>query len=161
MLPDKSRHYLLLGLEGTPSVVERLLHDAGDSDFDRRPDPERFTLREVMGHLADWEGVWLERAERMRCEDNPHLPGYDEAQWAIDHTYSRMDVAEQTRRFRSGRQKLMALLRDLSPEEWQRPCSHDEWGASDIEAMAVLILGHDGYHTRQIAEWVAVGTEAP
>jgi hypothetical protein len=36
-----------------------------------------------------------------------------------------------------------------------RPCTHDEWGPSNIEAMAVLVLGHDGYHTKQIAEWLS------
>ena len=32
---------------------------------DRKPDPERFTIREVVAHMADWEGVWLERARRV------------------------------------------------------------------------------------------------
>ena len=157
MLPAKSRFYLLQGFAGTPDVIERLLENASEADFDRRPDPDRFTIREVMGHLADWEGVWLERAKRMAKEENPHLQGYDEAQWAIDHDYARMDVAEQVARFRAGREALHAFISGLSPEDWQRPCRHDEWGPSNIEAMTVLVLGHDGYHTKQIAEWLNSG----
>ena len=142
------------GLAGTPIVIDRLLSEAATQDYDRRPDPERFTIREVMGHLADWEGVWLERARRMATEDNPHLQGYDEGQWAIDHDYAHMEVSEQIERFRAGREQLNRFLNSLKPDDWQRPCRHDEWGPSNIEAMAVLVLGHDGYHTRQIAEWL-------
>ena len=154
MLPAKSRYYMMHGLAGVPAVIESLLDGATEADFDRRPDPERFTIREVMGHLADWEGVWLERAKRMAQEDNPHLQGYDEGQWAIDNDYAHMDVAEQVARFRSGREAMVSFLKSLPPEAWGRTCTHDEWGSSSIEAMAVLVLGHDGYHTSQIAEWL-------
>jgi uncharacterized damage-inducible protein DinB len=154
MLPAKSRYYMMHGLNGTPIVVERLMKTATEADFDRRPDPDRFTIREVMGHMADWEGVWLELAKRMANEDNPHLQGYDEGQWAIDHNYGEMDVPQQVARFRTGRETLVAFLNSLKPEDWQRPCRHDEWGPSNIESMAVLVLGHDGYHTRQIADWL-------
>lgn len=155
MLPPKVLHYLLEGLAATPVVIDRMLQEATEADYDRRPDPERFTLREVMGHLADWEGVWMERATRIVHEEHPHLRGYDEGQWAIDHNYGRMDVREQQARFRDGRARLVTLLRDLSPDQWQRTAGHDEWGEITMAGMATLILGHDGYHTRQVAEWLA------
>src|SRR5258708_3599403 len=128
MLPAKARHYLLEGLRGTPVVVDRLLREAIETDFDRRPDPARFTIREVMGHLADWEGVWMERASRILNEDHPSLPGYDEGQWAIDHDYAHMNVAEQQTRFRVGRARFADLFRGLSPDQWERTANHGEWG---------------------------------
>src|SRR2546430_2130653 len=140
MLPDKARHYLLEGLNGTPVVIDRLLRDATDADFDRRPDPARFTIREVMGHLADWEGVWLERATRILGEEHPSLPGYDEGRWAIDHDYAHMDVAEQQARFRDGRARLTSLLHKLSREQWDRTANHGEWGEITLAGMATLIL---------------------
>lgn len=154
MLPEKARYYLMHGLTATPVVIDRLMQDATSEDYDRRPDPERFTLREVLAHLADWEGVWMERMQRMRDEDRPFLPGYDEGQWAIDHNYAEADVAEQLARFREGRQKMLAFLRDLTSEQWDRPGQHGEVGAITIASLAVLVAGHDGYHTRQIIEWL-------
>src|SRR6185369_15230445 len=154
MFPDKARFYVMQGLAGAPYVIDRLLQGAASDEFDKRPDPERFTIREVMGHLADWEGVWLERLIRIRDEDNPYLPGYDEGQWAIDHDYAHMDVREQQSRFRDGREKLVSALKGLTPEQWERTASHGEWGSITVEAMAALVLGHDGYHTRQIADWL-------
>jgi uncharacterized damage-inducible protein DinB len=154
MLPEKALHYLKEGLAATPVVIDRLLREAAPEQYDLRPDPERFTLREVMGHLADWEGVWMERAQRILTEENPDLPGYDEGAWAIEHGYARMDVAEQQARFREGRAKLLALLDPLSAEEWTRTAQHSEWGEITLVGLATLVLGHDGYHTRQIAEWI-------
>ena len=72
MLPEKARFYLMKGLESAPVVIKRMLRTADSVDWDRRPDPERFSLREVLSHLADWEPIWLERIRRMAEEDNEH-----------------------------------------------------------------------------------------
>jgi uncharacterized damage-inducible protein DinB len=158
MLPDKARSYLLHGLSATPLVIDRLLKDATEAEFDRRPDPDRFTIREAMAHLADWEGVWMERISKMATEENPHLQGYDEGQWAIDNDYAHLDVHEQQARFREGRARLLAYLRDLPSDQWQRSGLHTEVGPVTIASLAVLVLGHDGYHTKQISEWLASGS---
>src|SRR5689334_15273409 len=110
MLPDQARGYLLHGLGATPVVVDRLLREATPDDYDRRPDPERFTLREVLAHLADWEPIWLERLRKLRTESQPALPSYDEGQLAIDHDYAHADVNEQQARFRDGRAALLRFL---------------------------------------------------
>jgi uncharacterized damage-inducible protein DinB len=152
-LPKQTIKYLLSGLAATPAVAERLLAGATDAELDARPDPERFTLREALAHMADWEGVWLERIERTLAEENPHLPGYDEGQWAIDHDYAHSVASEQLARLRTGREKIVARLSGLTPEQWARPASHSEWGNTTVFAMAALILGHDGYHLRQFVEF--------
>jgi len=154
MLVERARRYLATALAGTPAVVARLLRGAGPDDYDRRPDPERFTLREVIAHLADWEGVWWERLEAVRTRHRPVLPGYDEGQWAIDHDYAHADVERQLACFAERRRRLVALLESLGPQDWERVGLHTEVGEITLEGLAVLVLGHDGYHTRQIAEWL-------
>ena len=60
MMNERTRHYLLLDLESAPDVLARLLADMSDpAVYDRTPDPDRFTLREMVAHLADWEAVFL------------------------------------------------------------------------------------------------------
>jgi uncharacterized damage-inducible protein DinB len=154
MFPPKVKQYLIEGLTATPIVIAKMFEDARTIDPDRRPDPSRFTLREVLAHLADWEGVWLERMERMSTENNPALQGYDEGQWAIDHDYAHLDIFDQLAKFRAGRQTLVAFLRGLPEEGWERTGLHSEWGDVTVSTLATLVLGHDGYHTKQIAEWL-------
>jgi uncharacterized damage-inducible protein DinB len=154
MLPNAAGKYLLDGLAATPVVVDRLLAAAPEADYDRRPDPERFTTREMMAHLADWEPIWLERLTLIRDTDNPPLPNRDPDEWAARNSYGTADVAEQQARFRAGREKLLALLTALTPEQWERRGTHSAWGPLSMEELAVLVLGHDGYHLRQLAEWL-------
>ena len=150
-----ARRYLFTALEAAPALFDRLLSGLTDEETDRRPDPDRFTIREIMAHLADWEPVFLERLTRMRGEDHPTLPGYDEGQWAIDHGYAQTDWGAQARLFADRRRALVAFLRDCAPADWSRTADRPEIGTLTIESQALLIPLHDTYHLRQIAEWRA------
>lgn len=154
MLPEAGREYLLQGLAATPVVVDRLLRDATPEGYDRRPDPERFTLREALCHLAEWEEVWQGRFRALCEEAHPTLPNRDPDEAAERNDYAHAEVASQLERFREGRRQLVMQLRELSPEQWQRTGTHAKWGDLTVEALATLVLGHDGYHLRQIVEWL-------
>ena len=150
MLPDRIHLYLLLDLECAPAVLARLLADVTDPvAWDRRPDPDRFTLREMVAHLADWDGVFLGRMTQTRDEENATLRGLDEGQVAIDHDYAHADPQECLMRYEAGREKIVAFLRALSPEQWERVGTHTEVGPISLEAQAVLVAVHDGYHRQQ------------
>ncbi len=150
MLPDRIHLYLLLDLECAPAVLARLLADVTDpAAWDRRPDPDRFTLREMVAHLADWDGVFLGRMTQTRDEENATLRGLDEGQVAIDHDYAHADPQECLMRYEAGREKIVAFLRALSPEQWGRVGTHTEVGPISLETQAVLIAVHDGYHRQQ------------
>lgn len=160
MLPAAGRKYLLEGLAATPVVIDRLLASAGEADFDVRPDPERFTTREMLAHMADWEPIWIERFNRLLTEDDALLPNQDPDEVAARNRYSEQQVDGIALRFREGRQRLLKLLRGLSDQAWDRSGTHGEWGPITVEQLAVLILGHDGYHTRQLSEWLVFGHRA-
>ena len=155
MLPPFAMKYVLTGLEGTPDVVEALLHalPAEDTRWDARPDPERFTLREIVAHLADWEPIFSGRIERIRDEEMPFLPDVDEGNIAIQNDYAHSNPRACLARFRVGRAALLEILRVLPPSAWERLGNRDPIGVMTLENLVVLILGHDGYHTRQIAQW--------
>lgn len=156
MLHQYARRYILSSLEGTPDVLEQLLRGvkAEDVAWDRRPDPDRFTIREVVAHLADWDDVFLDRMTRTREQVEPILQGYDEGQVAKDRDYAHQDPHANLARFRKEREALIAFLRSLTAAEWERIGRHSEIGSISLESQAALICGHDGYHTRQIAEWL-------
>lgn len=148
-----ARRYVLHALEAGPVLVEALTAGLTDAEADRRPDPERFTLREVLCHLADWEPIWLERVSRIARESNPQLPSIDEGQMAIANDYAHQDLATQIARYRAGRENLIAFLRALSPADWERSGIRDELGDVTIDDIATFVIGHDGYHYRQLVEF--------
>jgi len=154
MLPDKVQEYLLHDLEATPDVFDALLESVPAMVYDRRPDPERFTLREVLAHLADWEDVFRGRLIQTRDQENATLIGLDEGQIALDHDYAHADPAESLARFRQGRGKSLALLHSLTPAQWDRTGQNTEIGPITLAEQVVLIAGHDGYHLQQVAQWL-------
>jgi len=150
-------NYTLDGLTGAPVALAGLLARATDAHWDHRPDPERFTLREVLAHLADWEPIWLERAGKILSEEGATLPGYDPDAFAREHDYAGADVQESLEEYRRGRAALLARLPELSDAAWNRRGRHGELGPLPLYQLAQLILGHDVYHLRQVAEWLEAG----
>ena len=80
MLLDSSyaRSYLFFALESAPTLLTGALAGLTEAEADLRPEPARFTIREVLAHLAEWDPVFSERLTRMQREENPILLGYDE-----------------------------------------------------------------------------------
>ena len=156
MLPEKVYHYLLIDLASAPDVLTVLLAGVTNpSDWDRKPDPDRFSLREMVAHLADWEGVFLGRLKQTRDEENAVLQGLDEGQVAIDHDYAHADPPECLARYRARRTEIVALLRGLSPALRERVGRHTEVGPISLAAQAVLIAAHDGYHRQQTVSYLS------
>lgn len=144
--------YILNGLEAAPRVQNRLLR--GVSEWDARPDPERFTLREMVAHLADWEEIWAMRVGRFLNEDHPMLESIDEGQLAAERDYAGQDPATNLRRYAEGRTKLVDLLRKLTLDSWSRTGHRQFVGDLTLFEMAALISGHDGYHLKQTVEFL-------
>ena len=145
--------YLLGALEAAPEVFEHLLQNLSEEEADFRPDPERFTLREVIAHVADWDAIFLMRMKRTRDEHEPFLPDIDEGQIALDHNYARSNVHEQLQVLAARRAQLAEFARGISPEQWQRVGVHERAGRLTLEGLATLIALHDTYHVRQVTQW--------
>ncbi|HEX5322983.1 MAG TPA: DinB family protein [Capsulimonadaceae bacterium] len=148
--------YLMGALEETPALFARLLDGIADEQADRRPDPDRFTIREVMAHLADWEPVLQERLRMTRDEDQPTLEVVDPAKRAIEHDYAHSDVREQLQLFAERRAATSAIVRNFTLEQWERKAIRPNIGAMTMESIVALIPLHDMYHLRQVAEWLSL-----
>jgi uncharacterized damage-inducible protein DinB len=147
------RKYLFTALEAQPALFERALAALTAEEADRRPDPERFSIREAVAHIADWEEIFLERMRRICEEDHPTLPGYDEGVLAVERDYASRDPVEQLARYREGRKKMVSFLRDRPASEWQRTADRPEIGTVTLEALAIIVTLHDTYHLEQVSEW--------
>lgn len=156
-LPDAARDYLLKALDGTPVVLSALLGSSPDDDpiWDKRPEPERFTLREVLAHLADWEPIWLERVAKIRTGSDPFLPSIDEGALAVSNRYDAMAPSESLQRFTEGRKVCVERFRTIDAGEWDLTGEREFVGPLTLQQLVYYILAHDAYHLRQAAEWAS------
>ncbi|BCM90997.1 hypothetical protein IAD21_02860 [Abditibacteriota bacterium] len=148
-----SRNYLLTALDATPNLCTALLHGLMEEEADFSPDPARFSIREVMAHLADWDQIFLARIKLTIKEETPPLKEFDEGQRALDFDYAHSDVWKELRLFHEHRPHVTEFLRALSTDEWERICFHPRIGHMSVEALATLVALHDTYHLSQIAQW--------
>jgi hypothetical protein len=155
------RGYLLQGIEGTPDTLRGLLHTlpAGDPRWDAVPDPQRFSLRGVLAHLADYEDVMAERFGRMLAENHPTLPDWDPGAAATEGGYDSRDPFESLSKIAESRPALVSRLRELPPESWLRTALREGVGDVTVEELLALMLFHDAYHLRQAAQWVQLTAE--
>jgi uncharacterized damage-inducible protein DinB len=141
--------YIRRSLRFTPLIIERLVKQLPDSAFDERFDPDRFTLREALCHLADWEPFFLERLKGAVTQDNFQITAYDEGQLAIDNDYTHQDVRKALERYKAGREAYANYAESLTAEQLDRPAFHPEQGALTAGDLIDIVVGHDVYHIEQ------------
>jgi hypothetical protein len=146
--------YLFKGLELSPVTVQRVVAQVPESAYDERRDPERFSFREAVAHLTDWEAINLERVQRGVAEPGCTVPGLDEAQRAIDLGYASLDPNDQAKLFGEKRLKTLEYLRTLADMDWEKVFYHSERGRITVLELTVSMLGHDVYHLEQFAEYM-------
>ncbi|MGZ8513285.1 MAG: DinB family protein, partial [Candidatus Limnocylindria bacterium] len=96
-------------LRGTPVVLRSLVRGLDGAAWRRRPAEGEWAAVEVVAHLADSDERAAARVRRMLAEDDPALPGYDQAALAEERRYLEMDPAEALDRFDQVRAEHVAL----------------------------------------------------
>lgn len=152
--------YLLPVLEFTPTILERMLDQTPASAIDRKTDPNRFTLREAIAHLADWEPIFLERVRAGVDNPGAKVFGIDESQRAIDQGYESWDPRESLRKFKAARKTTAEYLRSLSADDWESTVTHNEKGLMTAYDQANMLLGHDIYHLEHASQFSEAGAAA-
>lgn len=157
MYSDYLLNYILCGLKASPGHFETLFEGftEGDPRWDNRTDPDRFSPREALAHLADWEPIWVERMSRIINEDLPKIKSIDEGELAVLHDYAGSSPTESLQKFRAGRERVVALLESLSEPQWHRQGDREGVGPMSLFEMAAMITGHDGYHAIHARECLA------
>jgi len=118
----------------------------------RRPEgPGKWSMIEVIQHLADAELVWAYRLRQVLSEDRPVIAGYNQNEWAARLHYSEASLHEAFEQIRIFRAANLRLIQGLSEEQLQRVGIHEERGPETVEHMIRLFAGHDLVHRRQLA----------
>ena len=146
--------YVVGAIESNAQVFSYLLREVAEDStrWDARPDAERFSLREMVAHLLEYDTICRERFERMIREEEPELPNWDEDEAAAH--YANRNPLHDLQTLQDSRRMLAAWIEGLSEDEWQRVGSRPGVGKFSVEQGVSLMLGHDAYHLRQTVEWL-------
>ena len=136
--------------EATVPALRRIVEELDEDTLCRPEAPGKWSILEVIAHLADSELVYGYRLRLMVAHDEPEVPGYDQDLWARRLRYQQADPHQQLDRMESMREANLDFLRGLTEEEWQRIGHHSERGPESVRHLFRLLAAHDLVHLRQI-----------
>jgi len=147
-------YYLMPALAMGPDVIRTIIRNIPSEKWDTPTHPGRFTPRQVVAHLADWEPVLLDRIKIAINTPGGLAQGYDEMLWAVEHGYEQLDPHVQADLFIQRRKECIAFFENLPSDQWDRQYNHSERGLMSVYDTANMMVGHDMYHVEQIIHLV-------
>jgi hypothetical protein len=141
-------------LEATSAELSNLVAGKTEAQLNRRPAPEKWSVAEIMAHLAEAEVVFAFRVRLILGSNGTPIMGFDQDEWA--KRYRNSPVSQSLELQRAVRQANVALYKSLSPEQWQQFGMHSERGKETLSHILRLHAGHDVNHIRQIENILGV-----
>lgn len=138
-------------LAETPTVLRTAVAGLTPEQDGTPERPGKWSVRQVVQHLADSDVVGAFRFRMVLAHDAPELPGYDQDLFAERLRYQDTDLATALDDFEFLRNLNLRLLRRATPEDMKRVMRHAERGDEPLAHMIKLYAGHDVVHLRQIA----------
>ncbi len=134
--------------DGHREVLDAL-HEITPDQLDARTDPNEWSPRQVVHHLADSEMTSAIRLRRLIAEEDPQIVGYDEGAFAERLHYDR-PVDASLDALRASRSSTAEILDRLSETEWVRTGTHSESGPYSVETWLETYAAHAHEHAAQI-----------
>jgi hypothetical protein len=134
----------------TPTVLVELIEGVSEDDLRRRPLPDKWSVGEILAHLAEDELVSSWRYRQMIENSGCVLAAFDQDEWARRGDYPSWRPADALHLFRLLREGNLRMLGGLSAEEWTRHGVHAERGKITVKDLARHMAGHDMNHVDQI-----------
>ena len=138
-----------------PAKLARLLKGVTPARARKRPAPGKWSIAEIVAHIADTELVGGYRIRAILGAPGGPILGFDQDAWAAALHYEKRDLRQSFEQYRFLRQANLALLKTLTPEQWKHHGMHSERGAETVETVARMIAGHDLNHFQQIERILA------
>ena len=134
----------------TSKKLSRLIAGVSTSRLRKRPAPDKWSVVEILAHLADGEIVIGWRMRSILANPGTAIQAYDQNAWVRSGHYEKRDPKKSIEVHRVLREANLALLKSLSPSQWKQSGQHAERGQESIEHIVRLIAGHDINHIHQI-----------
>ena len=114
--------------------------------LDAAPIPGKWSSRQVVCHVADFEVVYADRMKRALAEYEPTVFGGDPDTFAAHLGYERRDIAAELQMVDCIRAQMVSILRDLGEGDFQRIVRHAEAGPLSLRQLLEGITDHIPHH---------------
>jgi hypothetical protein len=135
----------------TPGIIADLIDGVSPERLTARPAPGKWSVVEIVAHLAEDELVTSWRYRQMIENPGVALPGFDQDLWAKVGYYGEWTAADALAMFKLLREANLRMAAQLSPVQWESGGVHGERGPMTVRSLFRHMAGHDRNHVEQIA----------
>ena len=142
---------VVAALETQLEATTALLRGIPESKAGFRYAPEKWSIRELLGHVIDTERIFTYRALRFARGDKAPLAGFDQDDYVAQANFESCSLAELISEFGHVRRSTISLFRHLAGEAWLRTGTANDAEVS-VRALAYIIAGHELHHMEVLRE---------
>jgi hypothetical protein len=128
------------------------LEELTPDELDWRPNPEAWSVRDVVHHLEDAELTGAVRLRRLLTEDAPVLPAFDEEVYRRRLAYAARPIEPALDAIRAAHATTAELLDRLTADDWARAGTHSEEGPYPLARWVGFHAAHTHEHAAQIRQ---------
>ncbi len=148
-------------LSRTPSRIRTLISGVSAAALSRQPSPGKWSVTEIIAHLADAELVFGYRLRMVLTAPGVRLEAFDPDRFASTFDYTSCEAHTSAELFMSARTGTLGMLRRVAPALMDNAGTHEEWGTETARSLVHLEAGHDKSHLAQIERLLAEADVRP
>jgi uncharacterized damage-inducible protein DinB len=142
---------ILSVLEGQGLLMAQLLGARSEREGNFRYAPDKWNVKQVVGHVTDAERIFAYRALRISRGDTTPIEGFEQDIYVKNGGFSERSLADLAEEFAHVRNATIALLRGLDSAAWQRRGTASK-NEVTVRALGYIIAGHELHHRRILEE---------
>lgn len=132
-----------------PEVLAVVMTGVFGEEEDFVTAPGKWSIRQIIAHLADCELVYGHRMRQIVAEENPTLMAFDQDAWARNLDYAHRKPKQSLESFRRMRAENYELLKELPEATFARSGNHSERGPVTLVSIVEGGAQHTESHARQ------------
>jgi DinB superfamily len=139
-------------IQNSTEMIRALLSGVTQDEARVRPNPESWSILEVVCHLYDEEREdFREHLDFILHRQNEEYHAIDPQAWITERNYNQQDFVEMQEKFFAERQKSLAWLQEISDSDWDITYT-SPYGSVSAGEMFSCWIAHDNLHLRQFVE---------
>jgi hypothetical protein len=138
--------------QAAPGKLAALLKGKTGKQLMYRPEPDKWSVAEILAHLADAELAISWRLRQVLTNNAIPVQAYDQDLWAKAFSYARRDPRQSLANFRVLREANVALLKSVPRKLWDNYGVHAERGNESVKHVVKMVAGHDLNHLQQMTK---------
>jgi uncharacterized damage-inducible protein DinB len=141
----------------TAKKLAKLIKPLSKKQLSARPEPGKWSIGEILAHLADGEIVDAWRLRLVIGQNGAPIQAFDQEVWAETFEYAKRDPKVSLETFRVLREENLRMLKALPKNLWENHGMHSERGKETVAHIVRMFAGHDLNHLAQVERIAKAG----